>query len=105
MKLITKAIERKLERHPLYSQDGKGKDADILVKFFTPDAQFTWLVLEANRCGDDWEFFGLVRNYPYDWEYGYFMFSQLKDVRGHLGLPIERDLYFIDQKVGDVMRD
>ena len=28
MKLLTKELEKKLEKHPLYSQDGKGKDAE-----------------------------------------------------------------------------
>lgn len=105
MLLITKEIEKKLGRYPLYSQDGKGKDAEVICKFFTPDSSFTWLVLEGDPCGDDWEFFGAVQNYPYDWEYGYFTLSQLKQVRGHFGLPIERDLYAKNMKLGDFWKE
>ena len=33
MKLITKEIEKKFENFPLYSQNGKGLNAEVLVKF------------------------------------------------------------------------
>ena len=45
MKLLTKAIEKKLEKFPLCSQDGKGDDADIICKFFNPMGSGTWYVL------------------------------------------------------------
>ena len=37
-------------------------------------------------------FFGLVEGF--EKELGYFNLSELEAVRGHLGLPIERDLYW-----------
>ena len=92
MKLMTKEIERKFKKYPLYSQDGKGDDAEVIVKFFTPDAQATWLAIEGQPTEDgDFEFFGLC--YIHEWEYGYFRLSELKKVRGKYGLPVERDLY------------
>lgn len=107
MKLITKAIEQKMKKYPLYSQDGKGDDAEVIVKFFIPDAQATWLVTEAEDIGGgDYEFFGLATLNGYDWEYGYFRLSQLKQVRGRFGLPIERDLYAegtIKAIIGDIL--
>ena len=36
MKLMTKEIEKKLEKAPLYSKDGQGKDAEVVCKFFAP---------------------------------------------------------------------
>lgn len=105
MKLLTKAIKKKIDRYPLYSQENKGKEADVICKFFTPDAQFTWIVLEGEQYGDDYEFFGAVRNYPYDWEYGYFTLSQLRSVRGILGLPVERDLYVRNAKLKDFWKE
>lgn len=36
MKLLTKSIENKLERTPIYTNDGKGMDAPVIVKFFNP---------------------------------------------------------------------
>ena len=40
----------------------------------------------------DFKFFGLV--YGHEREFGYFLLSELEEVRGPHGLPIERDLYF-----------
>lgn len=92
MKLMTKEIERKFKKYPLYSQDGKGDDAEVVVKFFTPDANATWLITEGEPLEDgDWEFFGLC--YINCWEWGYVRLSELKRVRGGFGLPVERDLY------------
>lgn len=47
MKLITKKIENELAKYPLYSQDGKGKEAVAICKFFLQG--FTWYVLEAQK--------------------------------------------------------
>lgn len=94
MKLITKEIERKIERTPLYSQDGKGKAAPVICKFFTPDAAATWLVIEGEKQdNNDFLFFGIATLDGHFWEYGYFTLSELLKVRGRFGLPIERDLY------------
>lgn len=71
----------------LYSQEAKGMDAEAIVKYFTPDAGWTWYASEFD--GDD-IFFGLVIGHEI--ELGYFSFSELSQVRGALNLPIERDL-------------
>ena len=104
MKLITKKIEEKLAAYPLYSQEGRNDDAVIICKFFTPDADWTWFVLEGERRGDDYEFYGIVKN-SFGTEYGYFLMSDLMQVRGHLGLPVERDMYFDAKKVRDIIND
>ena len=36
MKLLTKELEKKFEKYPLYSQDGKGLDAEVIAKFYNP---------------------------------------------------------------------
>lgn len=101
MKLITKAIEKKLEKYPLYSQDGKGNDAKIIVKFFNPCGAGTWYVTEGEKLPNgDWEFFGLVDLMCK--EYGYFRLSELISIRLPFGLSIERDLYFENKTIGDV---
>lgn len=74
---------------PLYSGEEQGLDALAQVKFFTPDAQWTWYASEFN--GDD-IFFGLVIGFEI--EFGYFSLRELKAIRGPWGLPIERDLHF-----------
>jgi len=74
---------------PLYSGEENGLDAVAVVKFFTPDSSWTWYASEFD--GED-TFFGLVIGLEI--ELGYFSLFELQAVRGPLGLPIERDLYF-----------
>lgn len=53
MKLLTKAIEKKLEKFPLMSQDGKGVEANVVCKFFSPVGSWTWYVLEGEKNEDE----------------------------------------------------
>lgn len=101
MKLITKEIEKRLAKYPHRSQEGKGGDAEIVCKFFTPDSDFTWYVLEAEKVGGDYELYGIVEN-VYGREYGYFMLSELESLRGPFGLLVERDLYLDAKTVKDI---
>jgi len=87
MKLLTQELRRKLP--PLYSQDGKGGKSVALVKFFTPDSNWTFHGVEFD--GED-RFFGLVDGHFK--ELGYFSLSELESVNGPMGLPIERDLHW-----------
>ena len=100
MKLLTKEIRQKLPR--LYGQDGMGEEAIVYAKFFTPDSNWTWFVLEGEPIVEndkeiDFRFFGLVHGF--EEEYGYFMLSELESVTGPMGLHIERDLHFGETKV------
>lgn len=108
MKLLTKEIERSFP--PWMSTDGKPPDqVRVVVKFFTPDSNWTWYATEACAvvAADEREyplcekpapvrsdvlFFGLVSGH--EMELGYFALSELERVRGKLGLPIERDTYW-----------
>ena len=96
MKLLTQEIRKKLP--PSYSQDGKGGKAIAYLKLFTPDSSWTWWVIEGGPITDengqevDFQFFGLVDGQFK--ELGYFNLSELETVRGPMGLPIERDLYW-----------
>lgn len=82
---------------PIRGQEAKGFDAIAPVKYFTPDASWTWYATEFD--GDDL-LFGLASGYEV--EYGYFALSELETVRGRLGLPIERDLYYEPQTLGQI---
>ena len=96
MKLLTQEIRKGLP--PLYAQDGKGGKAVAYLKLFTPDSSWTWLITEGSAITDeqgnelDFQFFGLVEGHCK--ELGYVMLSELESVRGPLGLPIERDLWW-----------
>ena len=88
MKLLTQAIRFKLP--PLGSTDRLPHDQIVVqAKFFTPDSSWSWYAVEFD--GVD-AFFGLVVGLEI--EAGYFLLSELESVRGPLGLPIERDLWF-----------
>ena len=98
MKLITKEIEKTLP--PLYGQD-EVEDPICNLKFFTPDAGWTWYISEGSEQEDgDWLFFSKVIS-PMcpDGEFGYVLLSQLKQIKGSLGLSVERDLYFTMKKI------
>jgi len=96
MKLLTQEIRKKLP--PLYSQDGKGGKTIAVVKYFTPSSSWSWYATEGEPVLDgsgeevDFRFFGLVDGHCK--EFGYFVLSELEEVRGPMGLPIERDLYW-----------
>lgn len=98
MKFITKQIENQLAKYPIYSQDSKGDEAVAVCKFFLQG--YTWYVLEANKNGNDYEFFGIVDG-EYK-EYGYFTLSELQSLRGRWGLTVERDMYFKPTQVKDI---
>lgn len=92
MVLMTKELERAFEKSPLYSKDGQGEDAEIVVKYFNPAGAGTWLITEGEKQENgDWLFFGYC--HITDWEWGYVMLSELESVRLPFGLTIERDLY------------
>jgi len=100
MKLLTKDILDKLP--PLGSQS-ESADPVLWVKFFTPDAGWTWFVAEAQPEQDgDILFWGYVIGVVGEW--GSFRLSELQSVRGRLGLPIERDLYFTPKPFSEAIR-
>lgn len=88
MKLLTKAIAAKIP--PLYSQDGKGMEAIAYLKLFTPDSHWTWYVTEMDP--ETRECFGLVQGF--ETELGYFDFNEIEELKGPLGMPVERDRFF-----------
>ncbi len=96
MKLLTQEIRKKLPA--LYSQEDIGGKAVVHVKFFTPDSNWTWYATEFD--GED-TFFGLVEGF--EKELGNFSLQELESVRGSLGLPIERDLYWQPKMLQEIV--
>ena len=94
MKLLTKEITDRFQKTG--SQDGKGRDAVVIAKFFHPVGSWTWYATEYD--GED-TFFGLVDGFELEW--GYFSLSELKSVTA-FGLGIERDLHFGNPMIKDV---
>lgn len=91
MKLFTEDHKRKLLENGRKSLENASFDPWPVVKLFTPDAGCTWLVTEIdpeepNRL---WVLADLGIGYC---EYGTVWLSELLELRGRLGLPVERDL-------------
>lgn len=102
MKLLTATIRAQLIRNGRlrldYQEEGKSEpDFLPVVKLFTPDANCTWLITELDPDDPDLAF-GLCDLGMGCPELGSVRISELAAVRGRLGLPIERDLYFSASK-------
>ena len=97
MELLPKDLREALPE--LYANKEVGLAAQALVKFFTPDSNWSFYASEFD--GED-IFFGLVIGF--EAEFGYFSLSELESVRGPLGLPVERDLQFKPRSL-EALRD
>lgn len=74
-----------------------GVDHMPVAKFFSPDAGATWLISEVDPDDPD-RLFGLCDlglGFP---EIGYVSLAEITALKGPLGLPVERDLYFVADK-------
>lgn len=100
MMLMTKELETMFQSYPIGSQDGKGMDAKVVVKYFNPCGVGTWLITEGEKQEDgDWLLFGYC--HLFEWEWGYVLLSELENVKLPFGLTIERELYDTNKTVGD----
>ena len=92
MKLMTKELEEAFEKHPLYSSEDKGMDAEVVVKYFNPIGRGSWLITEAEKQENgDFLMFGYC--HIFEWEWGYVLLSELESIELPFDLTIERDLY------------
>ena len=92
MNLLTDEIKELFKQYPLYSQDGRGMDSVVLVKYFNPCGAGTWLITEAEEQEDgDWLLFGYCHIQCFEW--GYVSLKELRNLKLPFGLTIERDLY------------
>lgn len=95
MKLMPKKVEKTVPA--LYANEAVA-DPIVRVKFFTPDANWTWFVTEYDP--EERLCFGLVEGI--ETELGYFSLAELESVKGPLGLKIERDLHFAPKPLSEV---
>lgn len=96
-KILTKEIEKRFTKYPLYSQDGKGQDATVILKVFNPYGSGTWLITEGERQENgDYLLFGYCTLDEHTWEWGYINLSKLENQRVNVfgcRLPLERERY------------
>lgn len=97
---MSKELETEFTKYPLYSQNGKGFDAKVVVKYFNPCGAGTWLITEGQKEENgDWTLFGYC--YLFDWEWGYVSLKDLESIALPFGMRIERDIHLGDKTVGD----
>jgi hypothetical protein len=102
MDVLTQSIRERLLRNARIRQEcaelGREEPDFIpVVKLFTPDAQCIWLLTEIDPTDYDIAF-GLCDLGLGCPELGSVSICELLSIRGRLGLPIERDLYFTPAK-------
>ena len=78
-RLITPVLEEILKSYPLYSQDGKGKDAVCVAIFFIGHVR--WFVLEGQPEGNDTTLFTIVCGL-HETEYGVDEIFQVEQLDG-----------------------
>jgi len=102
MKLMTKEIEKKLPA--LYANEEKNpEEVPVIVKFFDAFGNWAWYATEGEKLENgDWRLFGWVHGT--DPELGYWMLSELESLRFGPAPRIERDRYFGDHTLADVMK-
>lgn len=76
-RLMTPRLTEALEGYPLYSQDGKGKEAVCRAIFALGAVR--WFILEGEKEGNDTILFGIVVGLAED-EYGYISLNELSEV-------------------------
>lgn len=99
MKLLTKQL---LNRFEQIGRQEFSPDPIVVAKYFNPTGAGTWLATEYEPS--EKMFFGYVSIFG-DWndEWGSFSLAELENYRGKFGLGIERDLYFEEQPISQVM--
>lgn len=100
MQLITELQRAEMLENGRRQAADEGFDPWPVVKLFTPDAGATWLLSELDPEDPDIAF-GLCDLGLGSPELGSVRLSEIAEVRGALGLPVERDLYFrADRSLG-----
>ena len=99
MKLLTKELLTRFAK--LGRQEGSS-DPVVVAKFFNPMGAGTWYATEYDP--ESKEFFGYVSIFG-DWndEWGSFSLTELENYHGKFGLGIERDLYFDEKPISQVV--
>lgn len=115
MKLMTKEISAKLAKaDQQVIETGEGPD-EIIVKYFNPAGAATWYITSGTPLDDingeptdpenakDWHLFGLADLFGDGGDLGYVLLSELESVKLPFGLGIERDLYYGDHTLSEVV--
>jgi hypothetical protein len=99
MQLLTKELLKRFEK---IGRQEEVADPIVIAKFFNPTGAGTWYATEYDPSTK--EFFGYVSIFG-DWndEWGSFSLEELENYRGKFSLGIERDLYFDEKRISEVV--
>lgn len=93
-------MTKEFEQYPLYSQEEKDLESEVVVKYFNPCGTGTWLITEGEKQEDgDWLFYGYYHLFELEWRY--VLLSELEGITLSFGLKIEREIYGTGGKVKD----
>jgi len=98
MQLLNKTCLKKVPN--LYTQENKGEDAIVHLKFFIDG--FTWYLTELDQTTG--QAFGYVYNAAYGGELGYFDLTELAQLKGSVGHGVERDRYWKPTTLAEVRK-
>lgn len=92
--LLTDDMKTELLANGAKTSAGIDHDPFPVVKLFTPDGAATWLLSELDPHDPDVAFglCDLGLGFP---ELGTVSLTELAALRGHFGLPVERDIGFV----------
>jgi len=97
MKLLSPELQQRFQE--VGSQAGN-PDPQVIAKFFDPVGSATWYATEYDQeCR---VFFGYVTGLHED-EWGSFSLDELESIKRPFGLTIERDLYFDEKPISEVV--
>jgi hypothetical protein len=103
MKLITKELIERFKKQGDTSEK-RAPDITVIAKFFCPWGSATWFATDYDA--KDNVCFGFVQlggSFEDCAELGYFSIEELESLRGPMGLKIERDLYWKERTLKEVM--
>lgn len=76
-RLITSELQKRLADYPLYSQDGKQKDALCIAVFYLGNIR--WYIMEGQQEGNDFTLYGIVTGLQ-ETEYGYQSVTEMASI-------------------------
>lgn len=97
--LIPKDLINKLKIPKLYETENLSNPI-CKIKLFTPDSIWEWYIIEISIDLDTC--YGYTKGF--EGELGYFSLNELNEIRGNLGLGVERDLSFKPTKLSVIKK-
>ena len=98
MKLLDDELRARLPA--IYSQEAD-LDPIVYARFILPGTDWAWHVAEGEAQENDFRFFGYVVGL--ESEFGFFLLSELEEIRTPSGAQVERDLTFTEGRLTDVV--